>query len=389
MKKAIYIVAALALLSGCRTGGDGAGGGSMDWHLFRGNGALDGYTDTRLPRDPVLLWSYRSDSPTISSPVLDDGTTYWSDRRGHIRGVDIDGEPAFDLDLDTSIDATPMIHQGTLYIGRMDGFMTAVSLEDGTTLWEYETMGQISASPGITDFEGRKALVFGSYDCSLYCLDAFTGGKITSYESGYYLNGAVAIRDNTAVVGGCDGWIRVIDTLTGIQTDSLLSDSYIPASPAIWGDYCYIGDHSGNIYELLLGGGRIVSHRKIMEAPDDSASLVSVPAVTSRELYVLSDDRHLYSLDRRTGEVRWKYLLKGRTGESSPVVARDRVIACTKTGIVTILDTDTGEALWEYDTGETITASPAVVEGRFLVLTAKGTLLCFGAAGSLQKTGGR
>lgn len=387
MKRLYYIpiIAVLSLMSNCADGDNRPGGGA-DWHTFRGNPALDGTTSARLPRDPVLLWSFRSDSPTLSSPVVDGGRTYWSDRKGHIRGVDADGEVVFDLDLATAVDAAPTISEGVLYIGRIDGIMSAIALADGSRVWDYETMGQISAPAGVTDFEGRRTIVFGSYDGSLYCVDALSGEKSASFESGYYLNGAAAIRDGVAVVGGCDMWLRVIDTRTGNQTDSLMLDSYIPASPALSGEGCYVGDHSGNVYEMIIRDGHIASHRKMMPAPDGGGALVSVPAVTRNTLYVLSDDRHLYAIDRESGQTRWKQLLKGGTGESSPVVAAGRVIACTKTGVVSIFDGDSGELLWEYDTGEGIVSSPAVIEGRFMILTTRGTLFCFGSARDKKNT---
>ena len=71
-------------------------------------------------------------------------------------------------------------------------------------------------------------------------------------------------------------------------------------------------------------------------------------------------------------------MLKGNVGESSPVVCKDKIIACTKTGIISILDTENGNLLWEYDTGEQIVGSPAVIKDHFFVLTTKGTLFCFG-----------
>ena len=110
----------------------------------------------------------------------------------------------------------------------------------------------------------------------------------------------------------------------------------------------------------------------------ESSSFVSVPAVSEKTLYIVSDDRYLYAINRSDGAVNWKYLLKGNTGESSPVVCRDKVIVCTRSGIITILDAKNGELSWEYDTGEQITASPAVTKGRFYILTTRGTLFCFG-----------
>ena len=368
----------IPVLAGCG-GGSGSSdfSGDLDWRLFRGDAALSGYTDVRLPKTPTLLWTYKSDARTSSSPVIASGVTYWSDERGHIRGVDLAGVQVFDYDFKTAVKATPVIHDSVLYIGRIDGTMNAVSLSRKDVLWDYETMGQLSASANYVNFEGRQAVVFGSYDNYLYCLDSQTGVEINRFESGYYINGAVALWKQYVIFGGCDGWLRMIDSQTGVATDSLPVDSYIPASPAIMDDYCYVGDHSGNIYELHLGNGKIIHHQTVMEAAGDGA-YVSVPALSSGNLYVLANDQHLYSINRKDGSVQWKYLLKGGAGESSPVVCRDKIVVCTKTGIVSILDARTGNLEWEYDTGEQTVASPAVIKNRFYILTARGTLFCFG-----------
>ena len=350
----------------------------MDWKLFRGDPALSGYTDTPLPKDPILKWTFKSESRTVSSPIVNNGTTYWCDKRGHIWGVNIDGELSFEYDLQTAVEATPMIHDSTLFIGRIDGLMTAISLTRKDTVWNYETMGQISASPNIMNFSGQKALVFGSYDNYLYCVDAETGAELSKFESGYYLNGAAALWKGHVVFGGCDALIRIVDCTTGTQTDSLLLDTYVPASPAIMGDYCYIGDYSGNIYKLILEDGKITRHKKIVSEDMENGSLVSVPAVSTEAFYFLSGERYLHAINRLDGKLMWKYMLKGNVGESSPVVCKDKIIICTKTGIVSILDTESGELLWEYDTGEQIVGSPAVIKDHFFILTAKGTLFCFG-----------
>jgi outer membrane protein assembly factor BamB len=239
-------------------------------------------------------------------------------------------------------------------------------------------MGQISASPNIMKFAGRKAIVFGSYDNILYCVDAKTGEELNQFESGYYLNGAAALWKGHAIFGGCDSWVRIINCETGIQTDSLLLDAYVPASPAIMGDYCYIGDYSGNIYKLMLEDGKIVRHKKIVSEDGENGSFISVPAISSDAFYFFSGDRNLHAISRINGKLKWKYMLKGNVGESSPVVCNNKIIVCTKTGIVSILDTETGGLLWEYDAGEQIVGSPAIIKDHFMILTAKGTLLCFG-----------
>jgi outer membrane protein assembly factor BamB len=278
--------------------------------------------------------------------------------------------------METAVEASPLIYNSVLFIGRIDGKLCAISLIKQDTLWTFETEGQLVASPNRMNFDGKEAIIIGSYDNNLYVIDSRDGREINRFASGYYLNGAVAQSENYIVYGGCDAWIRVVDCVSGIQTDSLEVESYIPASPAMRNDWCYIADHSGSVYELKLDKGKITSSKKIIESQD--GNLVSVPAVSDKMVYIVSDDRNIYAINRKDGSTVWKYLLKGNTGESSPVVCNDKVIVCTKTGIISILDANSGKLMWEYDTGEQITASPAVINKYFYILTFKGTLFCFG-----------
>ncbi|MDR2466259.1 MAG: PQQ-binding-like beta-propeller repeat protein [Prevotellaceae bacterium] len=377
MLSSLFLALFLALLSGCALSSEERRA-SESWPLFRGEAALSGYSDLKLPDSPALKWTYRSDARTASSPAVYAGTAYWCDKRGKIRGVDREGVLVFEFDMETAVEASPLIRDSVLYIGRIDGRMAAVSLAARDTLWTFETMGQISASPNLAGEGEGLALVFGSYDNFLYCVDLRSGKELSRHETGYYINGAPAVRGNEIVFGGCDSWLRVIDLRTGRASDSLRLDAYVPASPAIRDNCCYVADYSGNVYEALLRDGKIAKHGKIATGDAETGAFVSIPAVSDRMLYLLSNDRYLRAIRRADGSLAWKYLTKGNTTESSPLVCRDRVIACTAAGIVTILDADTGEALWEFDAGERITASPAVVGDRFYILGSKGTLFCFG-----------
>lgn len=372
-------IALIMVIAGCTgSSSNSEESGDLDWKLFRGNAGLSGYSPQKLPDNPVLHWSYKGGARTVSSPVVDNGTTYWCDKRGLIKGVDLNGKLIFEYNLNTAVEATPMIHDSILYIGRIDGKMTALSLASKDTIWNYETMGQISASPNLGKFQQLEVIVFGSYDNYFYCIDSHNGKEINQFESGYYINGAAALWKSSVLFGGCDAWLRVIDCQTGMPTDSLLLDAYIPASPAVMGNFCYVSDYMGDIYEIELENGKISRSKKMVTASSDNSSMVSVPALDSENLYYLADEQYLCSVDRRKGTVNWKCLLKGNTGESSPLVCNDKVILCTKSGIISIHDTSTGNQLWEYDTGEQIVGSPAVIDGHFMVLTAKGTLFCFG-----------
>lgn len=379
MKRILFITTlAISLLTGGCAGKGGETSAALeDWTTFRGDGNLSGSVSTALPSAPRLLWSTTTGQRTVASPLVKDGIAYTVGRRGLLRGVDSDGEEVFSKDFGTFIEATPLIIGTTMFIGTIDGCMMALSLTSGDTLWEYWTEGQISAPPMASLYGGEQAIVFGSYDNYLYTLRQRDGSLLSKFESGYYLNGAAAVTDGYLSFGGCDQWLRIIDTRRGTMTDSLMLDAYLPASPVFSGNDAYIGDYGGNIYHLSIKGGKIAAQEKIQKASRDGASFVGLPAVGKENVYYFRG-RSLNCVSRKDGSVKWETLLKGPTGESSPEECLNGVLVCTKNGIISILDRESGEATWEYDTGEDILACPAVVSGRFYIVTAKGTLLCFG-----------
>lgn len=398
----LYIVA-LCLLTACAAVREAPFGeaGQRDWPIFRGSPSLCGYTDCCLPDAPSLCWKTTTQSRTVASPIVFGGNVFMLNRKGELRGYTLDGDSCAYYNLNTPVEASFIACDTTLYIGRIDGFVTALSIRQLMKprqpdqrikpLWEYETLGQISGSPNLV---GDNLLV-GSYDNSMYTLHARTGRKTGQFETGYYINGTAAVCHRYMMFGGCDAWVRVVDVSTGMMTDSLELDAYVPASPAILdqsgeggGCVACACDYNGNVYEMQLelspqSGrmGRIRSHRKLFATTEgndgEGGGVVSMPTLTRDAVYLLSDDRYITCIERPSGQVRWKRMLRGMTGECSPLVAQDKVLVCTKDGHVSILDSEDGKELWHYETGEQIIASPAITADRFFILTSRGTLLCF------------
>lgn len=348
-----------------------------NWPIFRGNASLCGYTDCKVADNPQLLWSIRSQMRTVASPIVYDGVVYTLSRKGELRGYTLQGDSCCGYNLCTTVEAPFLAVDSTLYVGRIDGFVTAFSIPRQQVLWEYETLGQISGSPNLVDDQ----LLVGSYDGSMYTLDRQSGAKTGQFETGYYINGTAAVWQGYMMFGGCDKWVRVVDVATGTVTDSLELDSYVPASPAILDGVACACDYNGNVYEMTLEDGRITDHRKLVAATEDNneqdGGVVSMPTLTRDAVYILTGDRYIACIERKSGKVHWKKMLRGVTGECSPLVAKDKILVCTKDGYVSLLGSEDGDELWYYETGEPITASPAIIADRFFVLTTRGTLLCF------------
>ena len=356
---------------------DGSGDAHNDWTICHGTPSLCGYTDCALPEEPRLLWSRGTRTRTDASPIVYDGCVFTLDRKGCLRRFSAEGDSAVVHDFKTVTEASFVVADSILYVDRIDGRVNAFDLNSHEVLWDFETLGQISGSPNMEDGQ----LLVGSYDGNMYALDAKTGNMVSQFGTSYYINGSAAVWKGFIMFGGCDAWVRVVDFTTGVMTDSLKLDGYVPASPAILDGVACACDYYGNVYEMTLDKGKITSHRKLLACDEDNAGqdggVVSMATLTRSDVYVLSGERYISCIKRSSGQVRWQKLLRGITGECSPLVACDKVLVCTKDGHVSILSTKDGTELWHYETGEPIIASPAIVEGRFYILTTRGTLFCF------------
>ena len=374
MRKPAAYLLVLCLAACSHPGGKGPDG-TGEWTVFRGSPVLTGSIDTKLPKAPHLLWSATTGTRTVASPLVKDGVVYTVTRKGQLRGYGPDGSEVFVKELEAHVEATPLIVDTVLYVGTMEGNLLAIGLESREVLWEFPTEGQLSSPPMPAEYEGEAAVVVGSYDNYLYTLRRKDGALLSKFETGYYINGAVAVIDGHVAFGGCDQWLRIIDTKVGRLTDSLQLESYVPASPVFVGKEGYVGDFEGNITHFTLKDGRILDAETISEGEEDS--FTGLPAAGDEAVYFFRGERSLACLSRKDNAEQWVTLLKGPVGESSPLETGNGILVCTKRGIVSILDAGTGDVTWEYDTGEDILASPAVLPGRFYILTARGTLFCF------------
>lgn len=145
-------------------------------------GVLRAY-DTRRGRE---LWRKRFAGGLYSTPLVAEGLV--------VVGTTTDGLCAFDARTGRErwrIDApTPIVGQGlvagrgrnaALYIGLGNGTMAKIAVRDGRILWRYDYgRGHAQGRPALAD--GR--LVFGAWNCHLYCLDAATGTPEWSWTNG-------------------------------------------------------------------------------------------------------------------------------------------------------------------------------------------------------------
>src|SRR4029079_7209866 len=112
--------------------------------------------------------------------------------------------------------------------------------------------------------------------------------------------------------------------------------------------------------------------------PQRNQPVRAAAAVSDQIVVFGGQGKEIYGLNIADGSEKWKLPAKARV-ESSPIIARDRVVAATTAGKIYILALASGEVKWEYDAGGSFVASPAVADGKFILGNTDGSLYCFGS----------
>ena len=124
----------------------------------------------------------------------------------------------------------PLVHNGCVYYGPADGFVSAPTAEGGQLLWKFETEDRVLGAPNLFQPSGggtKPALIVGSYDFRLYSLDLDSGKSNWHYETSNYINGSPAVSSGRTAFGGCDAVLHVIQLAEGKKEKQIDAEAYI------------------------------------------------------------------------------------------------------------------------------------------------------------------
>ncbi len=254
--------------------------------------------------------------------------------------------------LGAGIKSSPIVHNGVVYVATVDGVVHALDLTGGEELWRYPAEGEESLDRITADLTLADGILYvGDRSGRLLLLDTATDGALVCEAT---LDAPIVV--NPVVVDGLayisyGRVIRIVDAGTCpdpvLTTGSVqfLSESVVDVAPAVVGDLMYI------------------PNAQFLNAVDRGAVEQGVSS---------PEEAHHWS----EGKVR----AEGKIA-SPPVVTNDAVYFGTEAGWVYAVDSDTGDLLWEWQTGNYVRASPVVIEGAVYVASGDGNVYALGPGG--------
>lgn len=342
-----------------------------NWSQFRGNHSLTGVSQANVPASLKPVWTYEAGDSIESSAAIVGGTVFVGSHKGELVALSLDnGSVYWKFQTGNPIgESSPAYGGGTVFIGDLGGWINAVNASTGQKLWAFKTNGEIKSSPVVI---GDRVLI-GSYDENLYCLYARNGTLAWKAKTNGPVHSTPGIADGMAFVAGCDEVFRAIRISDGKEVFTVLSGAYTGASPALRGGSAFYGTFDNEVLGVNLAE-RKISWR--YEHPQRKFPFYSSAAVTASRVVLGGRDKLVHGLTL-AGKPAWTFATRARV-ESSPAIAGDRVYIGSNDGRFYVLGLTNGAKLWEFNAGAPLSASPAIANGRVVIGTQDGRLYCFG-----------
>lgn len=256
------------------------------------------------------LWSTKLKQGLMSGVALDEQShiAVVSDSKGAIVALDrMTGKILWQTSLDTVTLSPALITKNRVITLGNDGKITALSLESGKPVWNFNTQ-----NPNLS--------VRGSATPIL--LDA-----------------------NTVLVSTADGRVHALNTDDGVPlwskrfgvskgSSDIEKISDIDATPVLDGNMLYVVSYSGQLVAANMASQQLSFVKEL-------ASLKSV-ATDASQVYVATLNGELVAMDKMTGTINWQTDSLSYRGLSNPISTGNYVVVGDALGYLHVFDQATG-----------------------------------------------
>jgi outer membrane protein assembly factor BamB len=362
------------------------------WAQFRGNLNNTGYSTSAVPTTNDRFMEFPTLWPIQSSAAYANGVIYFGSQSMKFYAVAAStGVELWNYTFDGPVDATPFVHENTVYITTASFAspgLYAFNATTGELLWSFPVSGPIVGSPKY--YNG--AVFFGSKDHNFYAVNVTDQSHYwgAPFQTGGAIWGTPAIADGRVFIGSNDGnftslWIENGTVDWNFTIPSVIDGDVRFSSAAVTQGRVIVGSDDDNVYCLDEFTGDVLW---TFQASD---FVYASPAVHNDTVFVSSNDFNFYALPLYepspqdgvidNNDVIWSVPTEDFQGGSSAAVAEGRVlIGSTFHGLICVNETD-GSFFWNLTIPGGTVSSPTVVDGKVFIGGNNGLMYGLGASG--------
>ncbi|HEY7234060.1 MAG TPA: PQQ-binding-like beta-propeller repeat protein [Gemmatimonadaceae bacterium] len=201
----------------------------------------------------ALRWRYDTEGVTLQSKL------YGFDRR--------------------SIQSSPAVDNGVVYVGARDGFLYAIGADDGKLRWRVDhKISWIITSPAVSEH----VIFAGSSDAHFaQALDS-TGTERWRFGADVPVWSSPAVAGDLVYFGDAAGRVHAVDRVTGKEHWMFRTGATVFSSPVVAGDLVVFGSTDGGVYALRTSNGPAIQRAVFFDTSYAKAATVRQPDVTAR-----------------------------------------------------------------------------------------------------------
>lgn len=259
------------------------------------------------------------------------------------------------------VHSSPVVSGGRLFVGSYDNSLYALDAATGAQIWSFETAGEILSTPAVY----KDAVYFGSKDGSVYALEAATGKLIWKYETKLGVVTSPVVTDTLVLISSTDSYIYALSVADGKrQWRSQMYDTKytgVYSSPALFEDNVLFAGKNGALYSASTkSGGRNWAFAA-------SSAIYASPVIKGEMVYIVSYDKYLYALNVKTGVKLWKKRIGDEMGYASTAISKDSIYQAFMNGLVKVYNASTGKETGSFTFPAGIKSTPVVTSNGLML----------------------
>jgi outer membrane protein assembly factor BamB len=252
-------------------------------------GAADGWVYALARRTGRLRWKHDTGARIRASVAVADGRVFAGTAGGRLHALDLlTGEERWVFEtsgvgLDSAdfgydrrtLQSSPAVADGIVYVGARDGFLYAVDALTGTLRWRVDhQISWVITSPAVD----RGLVVVGSSDGAfVQALDARSGEERWRERIGVPVWSSPAVGGDVVYFGDHAGRLHALDRATGERLWHFATRAGIFSSPAVAGSLVVVGSNDGAVYALATGARKV---ERAVYLPEERVALSGEAAPT-------------------------------------------------------------------------------------------------------------
>jgi outer membrane protein assembly factor BamB len=260
--------------------------------------------------------------------------------------------------------ASPVVRDGAVYVGAVDGSFHALDAGNGRPLWEWKGGNPIygaalASDDSVAFLDGACDLVcLGRRDGVLHWRTSLHGVTVPKNQSFNHRTATPVMAAGVVYIGSGDGAACAVDASTGSVRWRHDAGSPIYAQAALHEGRAWFGCFAGTGVDLDLATGSEVGRFTL------PGQIASAPVLAGGVIIEGCRDYMLYGVRPSDGSVAWRSSFWFSWVESTPAV-RDNVayVGGSDFARITAFDPATGNVVWSTDVHGISWGTPLVTEG--------------------------